>query len=89
MLTMSESKPRGLNRAEIDSLTPYIQMNEKDSRTCVICLSKFELKSKIRPLPCNHAFHAKCVDKWLRANRTCPICRRDALKIYGAKIKRI
>lgn len=89
MLTISESKPRGLNRAEIDSLTPYIQMNEKDSRTCVICLSRFELKSKIRPLPCNHAFHAKCVDKWLRANRTCPICRRDALKTYGAKIKRI
>jgi len=89
MLTISESKPRGLNRAEIDSLTPYIQMNEKDSRTCVICLSKFELKTKIRPLPCNHAFHAKCVDKWLRANRTCPICRRDALKTFGAKIKRI
>lgn len=89
MLTISESKPRGLNRAEIDSLTPYIQSNEKDSRTCVICLSRFELKSKIRPLPCNHAFHAKCVDKWLRANRTCPICRRDALKTYGAKIKRI
>lgn len=89
MLTISESKPRGLTRAEIDSLTPYIQMNEKDSRTCVICLSKFELKSKIRPLSCNHAFHAKCVDKWLRANRTCPICRRDALKTYPAKLKRI
>lgn len=89
MLTTSESKPRGLNRAEIDSLQPYIQTNEKDSRTCVICLSRFELKSKIRPLPCNHAFHAKCVDKWLRANRTCPICRRDALKTHGAKIKRI
>lgn len=87
-LAISESKPRGLTRVEIDSLTPFIQMNDKDSRTCVICLSKFELKSKIRPLPCNHAFHAKCVDKWLRANRTCPICRRDALKSVG-KIKRI
>lgn len=89
MLTLSESKPRGLTRAEIDSLTPYIQMNEKDSRSCVICLSKFELKSKIRPLSCEHVFHAKCVDKWLRANRTCPICRRDALKTYPAKLKRI
>lgn len=88
-LAITESKPRGLNRAEIDSLTPYIHTNEKDARTCVICLSKFELKAKIRPLPCNHAFHAKCVDKWLRANRTCPICRRDALKTYNAKLKRI
>ena len=88
-LAISESKPRGLNRAEIDSLTPYLHTNEKDTSSCVICLSKFELKSKIRPLPCNHVFHAKCVDKWLRANRTCPICRRDALKTYGAKIKRI
>lgn len=89
MLTMSESKPRGLSRGDIDSLTPYIQMNEKDSRTCVICLSRFELKSKIRPLPCNHVYHAKCVDKWLRANRTCPICRRDAVKTHVGKIKRI
>jgi len=88
-LAISESKPKGLNRAEIDSLTHYIHTDEKDSRTCVICLSKFELKSKIRPLSCNHAFHAKCVDKWLRANRTCPICRRDALKTYEGKIKRI
>jgi hypothetical protein len=88
-LAINESKPRGLSRAEIDSLTPYIHTNEKDPLTCVICLSKFELKSKIRPLPCNHAFHAKCVDKWLRTNRTCPICRRDALKTFNGKIKRI
>lgn len=88
-LAINESKPRGLSRAEIDSLTPYMHTNEKDNRSCVICLSKFELKSKIRPLPCNHAFHAKCVDKWLRTNRTCPICRRDALKTFNGKIKRI
>ena len=88
-MAINESKPRGLTRAEIDSLTPYMHTNEKDTRSCVICLSKFELKSKIRPLPCNHAFHAKCVDKWLRTNRTCPICRRDALKTFNGKIKRI
>lgn len=91
MININDSKPKGLNKTEIEHLTNYIQTNEKDARSCVICLCRFELKSRIRSLPCSHVFHAKCVDKWLRLNRTCPICRRDAAKTVGyeGKVKRI
>lgn len=45
---------------------------------CNICLSSFEDGEKIHILPCEHEFHASCVDKWLLdVKRTCPCCRRD------------
>lgn len=31
-----------------------------------MCFSDFEARQLLRVLPCNHEFHAKCVDKWLK-----------------------
>lgn len=28
-------------------------------------------------LPCGHVFCEKCIDNWMKSNRSCPICRRD------------
>lgn len=33
---------------------------------CVVCFSDFEARQLLRVLPCNHEFHTKCVDKWLK-----------------------
>ncbi|ELT96644.1 hypothetical protein CAPTEDRAFT_50226, partial [Capitella teleta] len=49
-----------------------------DQISCVVCMCEFEQRQLLRVLPCSHEFHAKCVDKWLKSNRTCPICRADA-----------
>ncbi|KAL8229652.1 hypothetical protein R6Q57_014555 [Mikania cordata] len=43
---------------------------------CAVCLSKFESVDQLRLLPmCCHAFHAQCIDLWLKSNDTCPLCR--------------
>ncbi|KAI3796510.1 hypothetical protein L1987_39182 [Smallanthus sonchifolius] len=43
---------------------------------CAVCLSKFEDVDLLRLLPlCCHAFHADCIDAWLKSNQTCPLCR--------------
>ncbi|KAF8028682.1 hypothetical protein BT93_E1358 [Corymbia citriodora subsp. variegata] len=45
---------------------------------CAVCLCKFKPHDLLRLLPlCCHAFHAECIDTWLQANRTCPLCRSN------------
>ncbi|CAL5024968.1 unnamed protein product [Urochloa decumbens] len=44
---------------------------------CAVCLGAFDADELLRVLPgCRHAFHAECVDTWLLAHSTCPVCRR-------------
>lgn len=78
---LGEEKPRGLARGEIEQLPCYkfdSGTHERDQTSCVVCMCDFEARQMLRVLPCDHEFHAKCVDKWLKTNRTCPICRGDA-----------
>ncbi|CAM0954917.1 unnamed protein product [Alopecurus aequalis] len=43
---------------------------------CSICLVLVRPGQSVRRLPaCGHLFHASCVNKWLRAHPTCPLCR--------------
>lgn len=39
------------------------------SYRCVVCMCDFESRQVLRVLPCNHEFHTKCVDKWLKVSK--------------------
>lgn len=48
------------------------------SSGCCVCISRFRDGEEIRRLPCGHAFHRDCVDRWLALcgrRTTCPLCR--------------
>ncbi|KAG6795176.1 RING finger protein 44 isoform X1 [Apis mellifera caucasica] len=83
---LGEAKPRGLTRAEVEQLPSYkfnAETHQGDQTNCVVCMCDFEALQSLRVLPCSHEFHSKCIDKWLKSNRTCPICRGDAGEYFG------
>ncbi|KAI3748488.1 hypothetical protein L6452_11586 [Arctium lappa] len=45
---------------------------------CSICLADYKPADVVRLLPeCGHLFHVKCIDTWLKAHPTCPVCRKS------------
>ncbi|PKA57204.1 E3 ubiquitin-protein ligase [Apostasia shenzhenica] len=46
-----------------------------EDAVCCICLAKYAENDELRELPCTHFFHAHCVDKWLKINALCPLCK--------------
>ncbi|KAH1119309.1 hypothetical protein GLYMA_17G203800v4 [Glycine max] len=48
-----------------------------EDAVCCICLAKYENNDELRELPCSHLFHKDCVDKWLKINALCPLCKSD------------
>jgi len=58
--------------------TKKFQAGDEDHyETCCICLDDYVIGDKLRILPCDHAYHMKCIDPWLLKNkRVCPQCRK-------------
>ncbi|CAH1451637.1 unnamed protein product [Lactuca virosa] len=48
-----------------------------EDAVCCICLAKYANDDELRELPCCHFFHVECVDKWLKINATCPLCKSE------------
>ncbi|KAM1613639.1 hypothetical protein ACFX15_002055 [Malus domestica] len=74
---------RGLDRPSLEAY-PKIVLGESrrlpkpDDNMCSICLSEYRPKETLKTIPpCQHCFHADCIDEWLQMNATCPICRNS------------
>lgn len=76
----------GLDEATIKSYPKLLyseaklQKNDSTAMCCSICLADYKNSDMLRLLPdCNHLFHVKCVDPWLRLHPSCPVCRTSPL----------
>lgn len=53
----------------------------KSNECCNICCANYTIGEYKRTIPnCKHVFHKKCIDKWLKKNSTCPMCRDNLIK---------
>merc|ERR1712146_373411 len=49
--------------------------SQTEKEECCICLEEFKEGDDIKRLPSLHIFHSHEIDKWLRENNSCPICK--------------
>jgi len=50
---------------------------EEYPKECCICMGDFTTGEIIVATECDHVFHKRCCQEWLRQARTCPVCRTD------------
>lgn len=54
----------------------HLSENPEGETECSICKGEFGTDGiPLAQLLCNHIFHCFCIQKWLDANNTCPLCR--------------
>ena len=53
-------------------------------QVCCICLANYVNNDELRELPCAHYFHMECVDKWLKTNALCPLCKSEVGSTAGS-----
>ncbi|CAO2623197.1 E3 ubiquitin-protein ligase RNF133 [Lemmus lemmus] len=51
-----------------------------NAENCVICLEPYKPNDTVRILTCYHFFHKNCIDPWILAHGTCPLCKCDILE---------
>ena len=71
---------RGYTEKEIKSIPKKkFYKSEKVNDSCSICMTKQEYFEDVLELKCKHCFHAECIEKWLKTEKTCPICKNNAI----------
>ena len=81
------SNPRGgLSKKALDNI-PIFKFSIDDSLgnknkeygtgDCAVCLADFMSGDLLRKLPCGHRFCQECIDHWVDAHTTCPMCKAE------------
>ncbi|MQL77711.1 hypothetical protein Taro_010124 [Colocasia esculenta] len=57
------------------------EKGEEEEHVCAVCLCGLAAGDEVRELGnCRHAFHRRCIDRWVDQGRlTCPLCRARLL----------
>ncbi|XP_036424247.1 uncharacterized protein si:ch211-59o9.10 isoform X2 [Colossoma macropomum] len=74
-----------LRKGDIERLPTkvYDPAHNAGKTECQICFCDYKEGEKLRMLPCLHDYHVNCIDRWLKENSTCPICRADVSECGG------
>ncbi|KAK0601252.1 hypothetical protein LWI29_022470 [Acer saccharum] len=75
---------KALRQQALEKLLPQLVFGTKEmfssDEDCSICLDDYIDGDFCRVFPaCNHMFHLKCIDHWLKNHLTCPVCRKCLL----------
>lgn len=79
--TLSNILDRSLNEDQCTEHPRQLACNEfevceEKGAKCSICMDPIE-SEMIPILECDHRFHTNCIQKWVRFNPSCPVCRHN------------
>ena len=63
-----------MSRYVVNGISRNTTIRNREEVQCSICMEMIDRTEK-KTLNCNHDFHTECVNRWLRSNDTCPLCR--------------
>ncbi|KAE8774809.1 putative RING finger protein [Hordeum vulgare] len=58
-------------------------LSNVDGLNCPICMEDDD-SATWKETPCGHRFHGRCVERWLQAKGSCPMCRRQVVTLPAA-----
>jgi hypothetical protein len=61
--------------SNIDNVCEKVIINADES--CPICLETITNKDSYKIIKCRHIFCQECINKWLKDNVSCPMCKND------------
>ncbi|CAA6660186.1 unnamed protein product [Spirodela intermedia] len=80
-LQISES---GIKK-EVREMLPVVIFKESfliRETQCSVCLGDYKSDECLKRIPpCGHTFHVECIDSWLSAHTTCPLCRVSLIPV--------
>jgi len=50
---------------------------------CPICLDAFLKNKPVAECPCRHLYHIECIQRWLKEEPTCPVCKASVQRPVG------
>jgi len=63
---------------DLQRVQKEMEKDEFDQSMCPICLENFsENDAGVIALSCKHRFHKSCIEEWITAHESCPLCRAD------------
>ncbi|CAN8236774.1 unnamed protein product [Cochlearia groenlandica] len=71
-----ESLSRSLKKSiyEEKDETGVVSLNKDDTK-CSICQEEYGYGDEVGTMPCQHMYHVRCVQQWLRMKNWCPVCK--------------
>ncbi|CAN1825413.1 Probable E3 ubiquitin-protein ligase HIP1 [Linum perenne] len=53
--------------------------SDMEDMKCSICQEEYEDEEELGRLRCEHKYHLRCIQQWLRVKNWCPVCKASAV----------